>query len=431
MDVAKASLVIMLLSFGDTAVAGARPAPDWVQQIEPGTWAAISLNTLSDVDPAKDPEINPRHPRLPPWSPAGQGPVLNVWNGGVFATSFGASGALLVIGGGHAAYYGNEIYAFDLATRRWQRLTNPYPSPYFPVTDGIWPDGTPSVPHTYDQVDYHPGTNSFVMMRTQHHNLGGYNTPIVFMFSLDGLLPPGTNANRDLNKKNWRYSSVNPLDHARSGGWSAYDSKRDLLWAHGGDGPRNAFASYDPEPVDKNGRHGVFQNYPIRSNIINGGAAYDPENDLILFTEFRAAPDIWAIDLSKPGAGRDGNVRILQSGTPPLLEESHGWEWSPTRKAFVYYRRGSGVYELKQQQQDWRTSPWHWTDLTSARNTVVPEGERSNGTNGVHSKFRLATYSDAEIALVVSEIDQAVYAFRIPSPGTDSRPRPPAELSAR
>ena len=80
------------------------------------------------------------------------------------------------------------------------------PSPSFPVADGIWPDGTPSVSHTYDQVDYHPGTNSFVMMKTQHDNTGGKSSPVVAMFSLDGLKPPDSNANRDWNKRNWRLS---------------------------------------------------------------------------------------------------------------------------------------------------------------------------------------------------------------------------------
>jgi hypothetical protein len=58
---------------------------------------------------------------------------------------------------------------------------------------------------------------------------------------------------------------------------------------------------------------------------------------------------------------------------------------------------------------------------------VVPAGE---SRNGVYSKFRIASFDDAEIALVVTEVDGPVYAFRIP--GGDGRPAPksPAALKA-
>lgn len=423
-------LTVSLLAGLTPAWAGERPAPEWIKQIAPGNWAAVSLNTLSDVDPAKDPEINPNFPRLPPWSAYGQRPVLNAWNGGAFASGYGEHGALLAIGGGHTDYYGNELYAFDLTTRRWSRLTNPYPTPVFPVADGIWPDGTPSVAHTYDQIDYHPSSNSLVMMKSQYDNKGGNNTPIVFMMPLDELRVPASNADRDFNKGKWLRSVVNSSNHANAGGWSAYDSRRDLFWMNGGGGTGNTLASFDLRTTQPNGTRGAFANYPRRSDIVHGAAAYDPGNDIILFTEFRKAPDIWAVDLSQPATGRPGNVKILQTGTVPLLEQSHGWEWSPTRRAFLYYRRGSGVYELKQQGSDWRASNWKWSELTSPGNTVIPEGERSNSTNGVFSKFRIATFDDCEIALVVSEVDQAVYAFRVPSRASEARPGPPEALSA-
>jgi hypothetical protein len=415
----------LLIATGPADAAPSRPAPPWVKEIAPGTWAAVSLNTLKDLDPARDPEANPNHPGAPPWKDSQSG-VLGAWNGGAFASGYGSSGALIVAGGGHADYYGNEVYAFDLASRRWQRLTNPYASPSFPVEDGIWPDGTPSVSHTYDQVDYHPGTNSFVMMKTQHDNTGGKSSPVVAMFSLDGLKAPDSNANRDWNKRNWRLSPRNPANYTNSGGWSAYDSKRDMFWANGGSGTR-AFVSFDPRPTADGGRHGRFVSYPQRAAVTDAVAAYDPVNDIVVFTTFRSSPEVRAIDLSQPGAGSDANVTLTQAGTPPERQSSHGWEWSAAQRAFVYYRRGAGVFALKQQGPDWRTAAWTWSELTSPANSVVPDGE---SRNGVYSKFRIASFDDAEIALVVTEVDGPVYAFRIP--GADSRPGPkaPAALKA-
>ncbi len=396
-----------------------------MKDIAPGTWAAVSLNTLRDVDPARDPEVNPNYPGAPRWRD-NQGALLGAWNGGAFASGYGKSGALIVAGGGHADYYGNEVYAFDLASRRWQRLTNPYASPSFPVEDGIWPDGTPSVSHTYDQVDYHPGTNSFVMMKTQHDNTGGRSRPVVAMFSLDGLRAPDVNANRDWNKRNWRLSPRNPENYTNSGGWSAYDPKRDLFWANGGAGTRS-FVSFDPKPKAEGDRYGRFENYPQRAAVTDAVAAYDPVNDIIVYTTFRNSPEVRAVDLSQPGTGSSGNVQLTQAGKPPERVSAHGWEWSPTRRAFIYYRRGAGVFELKQQGSDWRTASWTWSELTSPEKVLAPEGESSNG---VYSKFRIASFDDAEIGIVVTQVDGPVYAFRMPGGAGRAGPKSPAALKA-
>lgn len=419
-----------VLGFSQQASSAAPPAPDWVKQIAPGTWAEVSLNTLADVDPARDPEVNPQYPNLAPWSSRGQHALLEAWNGGAFAPGYGKTGALVVCGGGHADYYGNEVYAFDLESRRWQRLTNPYPTPFFPVTDGIWPDGTPSVSHTYDQVEYHPGTNSFVMLKTQYDNKGGNSAPIVAMFSMNELASPDSNANRDRNKRNWRLSRRHVDNYTNSGGWSAYDSKRDLFWAHGGNGGR-ALVSFDPKPAHSDGRFGKFESYPGRGDVTNAVAAYDPTNDIVVFTVFRSAPDVFAIDLTQPSTGSRGDVKLVQHSPTAVLEQSHGWEWSPTRRSFIYYRRGAGVHEFKLDGQDWRSGPWRWAELTTSENSVVPEGLKDETSNGPFGRFRIVSFADDEIALLVSRIDGPVYAFRIPPGGPAPRPKQPQSLSAR
>ena len=47
------------------------------------------------------------------------------------------------------------------------------------------------------------------MLKTQHDNTGGKSSPVVAMFSLDGLRAPDSNANREWNKRNWRLSPRN------------------------------------------------------------------------------------------------------------------------------------------------------------------------------------------------------------------------------
>jgi hypothetical protein len=325
----------------------ARSAPEWVKQIAPGTWAEVSLNTLADVNPARDPEVNPNHPGPPPWRD-NQGAVLGAWNGGAFASGYGKSGALILVGGGHTDYYGNEVYAFDLDSRNWQRLTNPYRSPSFPVTDGIWPDGTPSVSHTYDQVDYHPATNSFVMMKTQHHNTGGQSSPVVAMFSLDGLKPARLecqsrcqprqlaalaaalgqlhavgrlvrlrfDARPVLGQRRRRHSQfrqLRPESHG-PGRWA--------LW-----GIQELSA-----PHVRHGRGGCLRSRPTTSSSTPYSA-----------TRRTSGP---SISPSQP-PGTAATCRSRRLAQPRNAHPAHGWEWSPARRAFVYYRRGAGVYRTE------------------------------------------------------------------------------------
>ncbi len=59
---------------------------------------------------------------------------------------------LIVWGGGHADYQGNELYAFDVPSLAWLRLTEPFPTP---VNDQeINADGTPNSRHTYNGLAY-------------------------------------------------------------------------------------------------------------------------------------------------------------------------------------------------------------------------------------------------------------------------------------
>ena len=135
-------------------------------------------------------------------------------------------------------------------------------------------------------------------------------------------------------------------------------------------------------------------------------AAYDPVNDLVVYTTFRNSPEVRAVDLSQPGAGSGGNVQLTQAGTPRSDCPRTVGMVAGTASIRLLSARAD-VFALKQQGPDWRTAAWTWSELTSPANTVVPGGESGNG---VYSKFRIASFDDAEIALVVTQVDGPVYA---------------------
>ena len=113
--------------------------------MQPGHWYRISgddpdldllptpvgTRYLADNDPARDPALNPptsikEHARrlagrdwIAPWrGRVGFSSITEAWNGAVYASRFGESGAVVVFGGGHNDYFGPDVHAFDLARRR-------------------------------------------------------------------------------------------------------------------------------------------------------------------------------------------------------------------------------------------------------------------------------------------------------------------------
>jgi hypothetical protein len=399
------------VTFGQTALT---TAPSWVTDIAPGMWAAVGQNRLRDIDPEDDSAANPNYPSAAPWhGSTGQPAVIQSWNGAIFASGFGNSGSLVLYGGGHGNYYGSELYAFDMATRSWKRLSNPYKGPFnWPYSRAEYPDGSAIPPHTYDFVEYHPRTNSFVLLKGQTE-LGPPSNqtavPIAHAF--------------DLSARKWRRSPQNGSVAIYSGGFSVYDSKRDVFWVEGGSSSSN-FLKFDPNTSNADGTFGTWTNYASKVTQTDSVAAYDTVHDLFVVTAFRNGDQVYGIDLANPTAAR---VQLKEGGTPPAKQSAHGWEWSEGRKAFIYWRSGEDVYEFKLTSGDWKTGTWQWSKLTSGSNSLTPQSMAVD--NGIYSRFRIARYQNAEVGVVVNDVGGAVYAFRIPTTPTIA-PKPPTDVTA-
>ena len=66
----------------------------------------------------------------------------------------------MVWGGGHAGYAGNELYAFDLNSPTWLRLTEP--STNIAPDVCYYPDGKPISRHTYTAIQYSATQDAFI-----------------------------------------------------------------------------------------------------------------------------------------------------------------------------------------------------------------------------------------------------------------------------
>ena len=107
------------------AISGDRPDLG-LQPTPPGT------RYLKDNDPACDPRLNPartlserlrrmlgREPKSPWHGVAGFSAITEAWNSAAYASRFGASGSMIVFGGGHNDYFGSDVHV--PATRRAAR----------------------------------------------------------------------------------------------------------------------------------------------------------------------------------------------------------------------------------------------------------------------------------------------------------------------
>jgi hypothetical protein len=89
--------------------------------------------------------------------------IMSAWSGGAFD---GKRDRLMIWGGGHGDYAGNEVYAFDLGALKWERLNQPSADVGGNESSGVYPDGSPRSRHTYNYVQYVTALDRFCTFRT-------------------------------------------------------------------------------------------------------------------------------------------------------------------------------------------------------------------------------------------------------------------------
>ena len=378
------------------------PAPaaaDVVDELQPGHWAAVSLNTLRDVNPCPGGSCSYS-------AVEGQAAVLDDWNGGAFATRYGARGGYIVWGGGHNGYFGNEVYVFSLDTLRWNRLSEPVANPVCNQATGELQDSSPCAAHTYDYLDYHPGTNSFVELGSaSNHNVGGAGSPRVHLFNLD--------------TRHWRAGAenyANFLTHTAAS--SAYDPSRDVFWLV----PtyNRPFAQYDP---NANNGAGTWRQYSDVNVELDHVSAIDPTRDLFVTLDPRGSDHVIVHDLTNPSAAA---VNVTTTGDQTLQTSggAAGWEWDPVSHKFVGWMGGSYVFTLTPPTGAWRTGTWTWERVQAASsNTVQPTAPNANGTYG---RWRYVPSANAFI--VVNRINEPVFMYKLSS--GSGTPQPSVNLTA-
>jgi hypothetical protein len=198
--------------------------------------ACMSADCLASAGPTTRPETtfkpNPKLAGIAPntWKKIGPPPPapkgIMAYSGGVFDS---AHNVFLIFGGGHADYWGNEVCAFDLKTLKWRKMYEPdarsrYTNDNIDNKRGKLRDSDkPYTRHSYEMMAFVP--------------------TVAKMFIWSGCGPGWGNIRPtcpappdawyyDYQANRWELLTTDG-PHCYDGG-TAYDTKRDVVWAFPG-----------------------------------------------------------------------------------------------------------------------------------------------------------------------------------------------------
>jgi hypothetical protein len=131
--------------------------------MRPGDWRELPDTRMQSVFPSRT-----GHPA---WGIVGPSAVTGAWGGAAYDTR---RNILVVTGGGHGDYGGNEVYEFSVETLRWTRATEPSPMREvqpgrFEVSDG---SEAPVSSHTYDGLLYLPNADRVFKFGGSYYGIG-------------------------------------------------------------------------------------------------------------------------------------------------------------------------------------------------------------------------------------------------------------------
>jgi hypothetical protein len=273
--------------------------------------------------------------------------VIIAWGGAALDTK---RNRLVLWGGGHADYYGNELYAFDINKLVWQRLTDPFPNP---VKDQeINADGTPNSRHTYNGLAYLTHADRFFAQGGALAGVGFAKCDVTWTFDFatkkwedrkpTGTLPGGGIGQccaYDPRSKKLYYGNNKGLfsyDYDQNR-WVklnndsfyyhtlAVDTKRGLLIGAGG----KALFAYDLNQKDFRRRNWKSSGAQDLVNAGNPGLDYDPLADKIVGWH---KGKVYVLDIPK----RTWTVKDVPGGPKDSRNGTYGrWRYVPAVNVFI------------------------------------------------------------------------------------------------
>jgi hypothetical protein len=323
------------------------------------------------------------------WGAEGCAAILS-WSGGVFDTK---RNRLIVWGGGHNGYYGNELYAFNLADSTMTRLNDPgLPiAPGSPCVEGIVNNTQANSRHTYDGIEYMP------------------NVDRMFVFSGSLACSVGSFGNEtwtfDFGTMKWHHMSPGGTrPQGEAGMLTAYDPNTGLIFLH----DRRYLYSYD---------FGTNTYTRLSNSLATLGyhmtATIDPKRRkfvIVGFDSVAAAGRVYMYDIG-PGSTYQKQT-VATTGESSIVGRAYpGLDYDPMTDRIVAWSGGDTVYSLSLDTRAWTA-------------TTYGGGPGPVGYHGYGSFGRWRFSPTSGVFVLVNDYAQDAYVLRR-SPGEFS-PTPPA-----
>lgn len=346
-----------------------------VFNLKVGEWKELPNTAIKDVFPSRD-----NHPA---WGVIGPRAVTDAWGGGALDTK---RNLLIVTGGGHGDYGGNEVYEFNLETLKWSRATEP---------SKVGINGTkralvlgspaPVSSHTYDGLLYLPTID-----RVWKFGGGAFpseaSEPTVFLY--------------DTAKRTWSIGSEAP--RAVGHPCTDYDAKKNKVYvAHETGLMQYDVASGSWEVLSKGSPHAMHY-----------GGVFDSETRT--FVVLQASNG--ALNFFKPD---ESGVRQKSSVTNGEWGGVAGMIYHAPSKRIVLWSGGREVWTV-------RTDTWQVRKFSNPKGEA-PSANRPGGgrkTPGIFSRWQYVPKYDVFLGLNGS--GDNVWIYKLPpesfteKAGTDS-----------
>jgi hypothetical protein len=352
-----AKLIGVVLVAG--SILGATPPGAYagvIEDLAPGEWYEVPNSHLRAVLPSVLPPAgNPRN-------------IMAAWSGGAYDTK---RDRLIVWGGGHADYGGNEIYTFDVSTLSWSRPWGPTPNiPHWrrPCTE-TEADGNPPSRHTYGGLVYLPNLDRLWAGGGSLWCATGGASLATWLF--------------DFTTLTWErkadFPNTRDLEQV-----SAYDPLTGRVYfAH----VSRSLFEYDPVG-------NTWKRLEHKHIGHDKTMALDPKRRTLVLV---GGGQMLLYDLRPPG----GWKTITPTGDTAILGARYpGFVYDPVSDRFVAWGGGSDVYVLD-------GGTMSWTKRTST-GPVVPSPATKTGTYG-----RWQYIPSRNVFIGVNSIDENVFIYRL------------------
>lgn len=309
--------------------------------------------------------------------------IIPNWNGGVADT---ARNRLIVWGGGHTDYNGNEIYALDLNALSFIRLNNPSPVNTGGCVDTL-SDGKPNSRHTYAGLSYVPSLDQMVATGGSLACSNGSEANDLWTLSL---------ANLQWTKICGSGNSCG-YNNGLNGKISAYDPNTKNVFVD----DRDYLYSFNPTSQ-------VLSRVTALSNTLHTNAEIDPVRKRMYVAGDGA---IYYVNIDPSSSGYGSTTNMAVGGCSASAGSGYpGMAYDPVRDKMVMWSGGSTIYEIALSANP----------PACTANSSFSGGPGAQQGAGTHGRFRY--FPSLGVFALVNDASQNAWVLRVTAGSGSSGP---------